>query len=103
MKKRLVNERTWVRQVFDRYEAIEKRRPASFDAQAKAWPDWVFKLWHVLLKVSHPGLELKPLKTWTAKRLGQFLGRQSALERLMWDEVPLSPTAQQEKEQWMAA
>jgi hypothetical protein len=46
-------------------------------------------------------LKVKNAKKWTARDLGQFLGRQSALERLVWDEVPLSARVEEEKERWI--
>jgi hypothetical protein len=46
-------------------------------------------------------LKVKRVKKWTAKDLGQFLGRQNALEGLVWDEVPLSPRVRLEKERWI--
>ena len=101
MKKRAINERTWLRQVFTQYDAIEKRQPKTFHSIGEDWPDWVVKLWPILFGMSHPGLKVKSAGKWTARDLGQFLGRQSALERLVWDEVPLSSRVEQEKELWI--
>jgi hypothetical protein len=59
------------------------------------------KLWPILVAVSHPGLNVKLIKKWTLKDLGHFLGRQSALEGVVWDEVPLSRRVEQEKQRWI--
>jgi len=103
MNNRAVSERTWVGQILAKYEAIEKLQPKSFDLDlmVEEWPDWVVKLFPILFGVSHPGLKVKKAKKWTAKDLGQFLGRQNALEGLVWDEVPLSPRVRLEKERWI--
>lgn len=98
---RQVNERTWVRQVLAGYDAIEKRQPKIFNYAMAEYPDWVNNLWPILLGVSHPGLKLKSVKKWTARDLGQLLGRQCALEGILWDEVPLSPRVKQERDVWI--
>lgn len=102
MKKRIVNERTWVGQVLARYDAVEQRQPKQFDLEIAEWPKWVINLWPTLLSVSHPGLNVKRSKKWTAKELGQFLGRQCGLAGIVWNEVPLSARVEQEKEKWIA-
>ena len=96
-----VSEKKWVGQVIAKYDAIEKRQPKTFDLGVEEWPEWVFNLWPTLFGISHPGLKVKRAKEWTAKDLGQFLGRQSALEGLLWDEVPLSTRVKEEKERWL--
>ena len=96
-----VSEKNWVKQVLKKYDAIEKRQPKAFDFPVNEWPQWVFNLWPILIGVSHPGLNVKRPKKWTAKELGQLLGRQSALEGLLWDEVPLSPRVMEEKNRWL--
>jgi hypothetical protein len=101
--KRPPNERKWVAQVLSGYDAIEKLQPKSFDSMVNAWPDWVVKLWVVLFGVSHPGLNVRNHKKWTARDLGRFLGRQNALARLAWGEVPLSPRVEEESERWIDA
>ena len=98
---RVVTEKTWVRQILEKYDAIEQRQPKTFDLAVSEWPRWVFNLWPTLFDISHPGLNFRSVKKWTAKDLGQFLGRQSALEGLLWDEVPLSPKVREEKERWI--
>ena len=98
---RPVREKIWVRQILEKYGAIEKRQPKTFDLIVAEWPQWVFNLWPTLFGVSHPGLNFRRVKKWTAKDLGQFLGRQSALEGLLWDEVPLSPRVEHEKQKWL--
>lgn len=98
---RVVNEKFWVRQILEKYDAIEKRQPKTFDLLVNEYPQWVVNLWPVLLSVSHPGLKVKRVKKWTARDLGQFLGRQSALEGLLWDEIPLSPRVREETERWI--
>jgi len=102
MKNKLKNQRRWIKSVIDKYEAIEKLQPQLFRATVDEWPEWVCKLWHVLFRISHPGLNMKCVKNWTTKDLGRFLGRQSALEGVVWNEVPLSSRVTQEKEQWIA-
>lgn len=47
------------------------------------------------------GSMLETQKKWTARDLGRFLGRQCAVERLIWDEVPLSPRVKEEKARWI--
>jgi hypothetical protein len=100
---RPVREKAWVRQILEKYDAIEQRQPKTFDLGVSEWPQWVFNLWPTLFCVSHPGLNFRSVKKWTARDLGQFLGRQSALEGLLWDEVPLSPRVIKEKERWIAS
>jgi hypothetical protein len=100
---KFVSEKNWVRQILQEYDAIEKRQPKILDSIIDEWPKWVVNLWPILFGVSHPGLKFKRVKRWTAKDLGQFLGRQSALEGLAWNEVPLSPRVSEEKEQWIAS
>ncbi len=73
---------------------MEARQP-KFSKNDFDWPGWVFKLLLIFLKISHPGLKVKP-KTWGARELGGFLGRQSAGESLFFGEVPLPPQVQQE-------
>lgn len=94
-KKSVLNEKAWVKQVLKAYDAVEARQPKisrhDFD-----WPDWVFKLLLILMKVSHPGLDLKNSNKWRARDLGYFLGRQSAGESLVFGEVPLTAQVQQE-------
>ena len=99
--KRPIKDRKWVAEVLSEYDAIEKLQPRSIDSMVNAWPDWVVKLWVILFGVSHPGLNVKNHKKWTAKDLGQFLGRQNALARLAWGEVPLSPRVEEESERWI--
>ena len=101
--KRPPNERRWVAQVLSRYDAIEKLQPKSIDAMVNAWPDWVVKLWVILFGVSHPGLNVRSHKKWTARDLGRFVGRQNALASLVRDEVPLSPRVEEESERWIAS
>jgi hypothetical protein len=96
-----VSEKNWIGQVLAKYDAIEERQPKSFNLAVAEWPDWVFSLWLILFGISHPGLKVKRVKKWTAKDLGQFLGRQSALEGLLWDEIPLSPRVKQERDAWI--
>jgi hypothetical protein len=100
---RQVSERIWVRQILTKYDAIEQRQSlaGSIDSTMAEWPDWVCNLWPILFGISHPGLNFRRLKKWTAKDLGQFLGRQSALEGMIWDEVPLSPRVKQERDTWL--
>jgi hypothetical protein len=50
-----------------------------------------------------PGLQMKRAKQWTAKDLGIFLGRQNAIEAVMWGEVPLSSKVQQEGVECLAS
>lgn len=98
---RQVREKIWVRQILEKYDAIEQRQPKTFNLDVIEWPRWVFNLWPTLFTISHPGLNFRRVKKWTAKDLGQFLGRQSALEGLLWDEVPLSPRVREEKKRWL--
>jgi hypothetical protein len=98
---RVVNEKFWVRQILEKYDAIEKRQPKTFNLLVNEYPQWVVNLWPILFAVSHPGLKVKRVKQWTARDLGQFLGRQSACEGLLWDEIPLSPRVREEKERWI--
>jgi len=96
-----VSEKKWIGQVIEKYDAIEKRQPKSFNLTVAEWPDWVCKLCPTLFGISHPGLNFRHVKKWTARDLGQFLGRQSALAGLIWDEVPLSPRVRQERDAWI--
>jgi hypothetical protein len=98
---RVVNEKFWVRQILEKYDAIEQRQPKTFNLLVNEYPQWVVNLWPILFAVSHPGLKVKRVKQWTARDLGQFLGRQSALEGLLWDEIPLSPRVREETERWI--
>jgi hypothetical protein len=98
---RVVNEKFWVRQILEKYDAIEKRQPKTFNLLVNEYPQWVVNLWPILFAVSHPGLKVKRVKQWTARDLGQFLGRQSACECLLWDEIPLSPRVREETERWI--
>jgi len=90
-----LNERRWIRSILDKYDDAEKLRP-KLPGLDEEWPDWVNNLYHILMGASHPGLRIKQAKQWTAKDLGAFLGRQSALEALLWGEVPLSAQVQKE-------
>ena len=103
MKNRIVKEQTWVREVLKEYGDIEAQ-PKSVDSIVEAWPDWVTNLWlsqFAIRRLPAISLNFKHIKKWTARDLGQFLGRQNALERLVWDEIPLSPRVRDEKERWM--
>jgi hypothetical protein len=72
---RLVSEKKWIKQVLERYEAIEKCRPETFNLAVDEYPQWVHNLWPTLFGISHPGLKIKNVKKWTAVCFGwHFLG-----------------------------
>ena len=100
MKNGKLNEQKWVRQILKDYGNLEAQ-PKVVDSIVEAWPDWVFNLWPILFATCQPGLNFKNIKKWTARDLGQFLGRQSALGGLIWDEIPLSPRVRDEKDRWI--
>jgi len=77
-----LGERAWVKQILAQYDKVEERRPKLVQGVGDDWPDWVWPLWGMLMGMSHPGLNVKNAKRWTARDLGKFLGRQNALERL---------------------
>ncbi len=97
VKKWKVNEKAWVQSVLTRLDAIEDQQP-KFSKKDFDWPDWVFKVLIPLMKVTHPGLKLTNCRSWGAKDLGQFLGRQCAGESLLFGEVPLTPDKKTELE-----
>jgi len=89
-------QRQWIRETLDRWEDVEKLRPDMFLGADDEWPEWVANLFGLLVGVSHPGLKVKNVQKWKAKDLGRLLGRQYALEQLVFGEVPLSPTVAKE-------
>ena len=101
MKKRLY-ERAWVKQTFDRYGKIEELQPVRFDLAGEP-PDWVWKVRATFFGIGYPGLNRKPLRKWTARDLGYYCGRQSALDSVIWNEVPLSQTVLLEAERCIAS
>lgn len=97
-----LNERAWVRQVMTEHEAIMQHQP--FGAlQIEELPAWVCRGLIPLMSISHPKLMRIPLRKWTARNLGYFLGRQSALDSTMRGEVPLSQEVWQETEKALEA
>lgn len=96
-----ISERAWIRQVLARYEELERLRPVKYLPEAP--PDWVCKVMSPLVGVSHPKLNRNPQRKWTSRDLGYFLGRQAALERVIWGEVPLGKTVEQDAKEFSAA
>jgi hypothetical protein len=47
MNKCAIIERTWIRQVLAKYEAIEKLQPKTFDLIVEEWPDWVVRAFSI--------------------------------------------------------
>lgn len=103
MKRLQESESAWVKKILAKYETVENLQPHSHELEKAIdeSPPWVKKLWKVILNVSHPGLNVQGAKNWTTKDLGQFLGRQCALEGVIWNEVPLSPRVEREKKKWL--
>jgi hypothetical protein len=93
MQNKPVSQRKWILRVMNHYGAVEQLRGDSInDKRFSELPEWVVNLLGILMGVSHPGLKVRNTK-WKTKDLGKFIGRQYAIERLMFGEVPLNPDA----------
>jgi hypothetical protein len=84
-----LSERAWIPQVVEKYEELEKLQQINC-LPSEEPPDWVYGAAMPILGVLHPKLLRKSFRKWTVRDLGYFLGRQSALDNVMWGEVPLS-------------
>lgn len=85
----------WIQEILKKLSDLSDNQAEPFNRDPE-WPEWVVNLWMMVMGISHPGCKLKSMKTWKAKDLGRFLGRQYAGEYLQRNEVPLSSQVIQE-------
>lgn len=100
MKTRHETERQWVSRTWDSFCELEKLKPEI--PGMKALPKPRVNLARILMRVSHPGVNVRLSKKWGAKELGRFLGREYALEALLGGQVPVSSVVKEEHEKFKA-
>lgn len=101
MSGKLKGQPRWIRKILNEFGELQEFQPKPFNEDPE-WPEWVTNLWLIVLGISYPGVKLKRMKQWKAKDLGKFLGRQYAVEHVVWGEVPLSGQVIQEGQRFAA-